>query len=425
MYRPGKTLLYSVLCLALSFGSWPGRADAQAPELWVHSDSGGRKQIELWFFWSRQCAHCLDARPYVHRIAEERPWLHLHDRELSNHPEHVRQYIEMAGMLGQQAQYVPAFLFCGEMHVGWDSQDSTGARFLERLNACRDNVLGSASKPETVEPRLALPMLGELGAEDLSLPVMTLVIAGLDAFNPCAFFVLLFLLSLLIHLQDRRRMLLIGGIYVVVSGAMYFAFMVAWLNLFLLLGNIWWVTMGAGGLAVILGLVNIKDFFAFKKGVSLSIPDSRRADIYRRSRNILNAGSLPAMIGATLILAVAANLYELLCTAGFPMVYSKLLTLQVTDAAERYAWLALYNIVYVLPLAIIVLIFARTMGGRKLSERHGRLLKLLSGSMMLGLGVVLLMAPQTLGNAAVGAALLGGAVAVTCLAAWLKGDAAK
>ncbi|MDZ7839497.1 MAG: hypothetical protein U5R46_01570 [Gammaproteobacteria bacterium] len=266
MHYPGKTFALCVLCfVSLLFGSWPDRADAQATEFWVHSDAGGQTQIKLWFFWSQQCAHCLDARPYVHRIVDERPWLQLHDRELSHHPGHVQQYIEMAGKLGQQAQYVPAFLFCGEMHVGWDSQESTGARLLERLNACRDNVLEGAPKPETADPRLALPLLGELGAQDLSLPVMTLVIAGLDAFNPCAFFVLLFLLSLLIHLRDRRRMLLIGGIYVVVSGAMYFAFMVAWLNLFLLLGNIPWVIMGAGALAVLIGLVNIKDFFALKK----------------------------------------------------------------------------------------------------------------------------------------------------------------
>ncbi|MDZ7839496.1 MAG: hypothetical protein U5R46_01565 [Gammaproteobacteria bacterium] len=159
--------------------------------------------------------------------------------------------------------------------------------------------------------------------------------------------------------------------------------------------------------------------------MSLTITDSRRADIFRRGRNILNAGSLPAMVGATLVLAVAANLYELLCTAGFPMVYTKLLTLQVSHAAEHYAWLALYNIIYVLPLAIIVLIFVRTMGGRKLSERHGRLLKLLSGSMMLGLGVLLLAAPQMLGNVFVAAALLGGAVAVTWLGSWLTRDDAN
>jgi hypothetical protein len=129
--------------------------------------------------------------------------------------------------------------------------------------------------------------------------------------------------------------------------------------------------------------------------VSLSIPESRKADIFRRGREILAAGSLPAMLAATVLLAVAANFYELLCTAGFPMVYTRVLTMQVANPAKHLLYLALYNAIYILPLLLIVLAFARTLGARKLSEREGRLLKLLSGLMMLGLGVLLLAAPET------------------------------
>jgi cytochrome c biogenesis protein CcdA len=166
--------------------------------------------------------------------------------------------------------------------------------------------------------------------------VLTLVLAGLDAFNPCAFFVLLFLLSMMAHQKSRTRMLAIGGVFAVISGLMYFAFMAAWLNVFQLFGHLAWVTLAAGALAVFVGAVNVKDFFAFEQGLTLSIPDSKKPGIFRRTRAILAAENLPAMLAATVVLAIAANFYELLCTAGFPMVYTRLLTLAELSPAGRY-----------------------------------------------------------------------------------------
>jgi hypothetical protein len=326
----------------------------------------------------------------------------------------------MAAQLNQEAASVPALLFCGEMHVGWDQAATTGTDMLRRLDACQARILAGGTVPAVAaNETLSVPVLGEVDPQRFSLPLLTVAIAALDAFNPCAFFVLLFLLSLLVHQKSRKRMLAIGGIFVLFSGLMYFAFMAAWLNLFQLLGNLAWVTLAAGALAVFVGAVNIKDFFAFERGLSLSIPESRKPDIYRRARAILGADNLPAMVAATVFLAIAANFYELLCTAGFPMVYTRLLTLSGLPPAGRYLYLALYNLVYVIPLVLIVLAFVRSMGARRLTEREGRLLKLLSGAMMLELGGLLLVAPERLNNLGVALALLGVAVVSTWIAARL------
>jgi len=149
----------------------------------------------------------------------------------------------------------------------------------------------------------------------------------------------------------------------------------------------------------------------------LSISDSGKATIFQRARRLLTAESLPAMLVATVVLAVSANFYELLCTAGFPMVFTRLLTLQDGGAAQHYVYLALYNVIYVLPLLAIVIAFVRTMGARKLSEREGRLLKLLSGLMMLGLGALLLLAPEKMGNLGMALAIPLSAFALTWIAA--------
>ncbi|MBW8330355.1 MAG: hypothetical protein K0M48_14750 [Thiobacillus sp.] len=413
---PLRLLVHALLWLALLA---PG---ARADTTWIEPGAAGPPVVHLYFFWSLACPHCLEARPFIEAIPAGRPWVKLHALELTRHPENVRHLAALADQVGQPAQYVPALLFCGRMQTGWEDDASTGQALLAELDACRDAAQsGSALDAARAlpAPGFSLPLLGEVSLDGTSLPLMTVLIAGLDAFNPCAFFVLLFLLSMMVHQNSRARMLAIGGVFVLVSGVMYFAFMAAWLNLFQLFGQLAWVTLAAGVLALIIGLVNVKDFFYFGRGVSLSIPESRKPAIYQRARAILAAGSVPAMLAATVLLAAAVNVYELLCTAGFPMVYTRLLTLQDLGPAQHYLYLALYNGIYVIPLAVIIGVFAFTLGARKLSEREGRLLKLMSGVMMLQLGMLLVLAPDWLNRLGVAFALLGVALAATWMAARL------
>jgi len=107
-------------------------------------------------------------------------------------------------------------------------------------------------------------------------------------------------------------------------------------------------------------------------------------------RALVGGQRLSSLLVGTVALAIVANSYELLCTAGFPMVYTRALTLRQLSTGAYYFYLALYNLIYVIPLLIIVLAFTWTLGSRKLGEREGRLLKLLSGVMMVGLGLLLL-----------------------------------
>jgi len=404
---------FGLVALLLAFAA---RADEPYP--WVKPGATGQPEVQLYFFWSLTCPHCTAAHPHVEAIPQARPWVKLHALELSRNAANAREFQSIVERSGaQETAGVPAFLFCGEMYFGWDSDAGTGEKLRSRLDACHARVLAgqlavsvtAATASETID----LPFFGALDAAALSLPALTLVLAGLDAFNPCAFFVLLFLLSMMAHQKSRARMLLVGGVFVMVSGLMYFAFMAAWLNVFQLFGHLAWVTLVAGVVAVFVGAVNVKDYFWFKKGISLSIPAAQKADIFRRVRDIQLAERTMAMLAATVVLAVAANFYELLCTAGFPMVYTRLLTLAELPAAGRYAYLALYNLIYVVPLAVIVFFFVRSLGARKLGEREGRLLKLLSGLMMLGLGALLLLAPERISQIGIAFGLMAMAVVVT------------
>ena len=207
-------------------------------------------------------------------------------------------------------------------------------------------------------------------------------------------------------------MALVGGVFVVISGVMYFAFMSAWLNVFLVTGQLRWVTTIAGLVALTLALFSLKDYFLPDAAGSLSIPESAKPGLFARMRKLTTADAMPTVLVGTVALAVVANSYELLCTAGFPLVFTRVLTLNELPTSTYYGYLVLYNIVYVIPLLVIVGVFVWTLGSRKLSENEGRFLKLMSGAMMLGLGLLLLLKPDLLENMFAAVSIMAVAVAV-------------
>jgi hypothetical protein len=229
------------------------------------------------------------------------------------------------------------------------------------------------------------------------LPLFTLVVGLVDGFNPCATWVLLFLLAMLVNLKSRPRMALIAGTFVLVSGAVYFAFMAAWLTLFMAVGISQPVRLLLAVVAISIGTVNLKDFFALGRGPSLSIPESAKPGLYRRVRAILHAEDIAGAMVGIVVLAFLVNLVELLCTAGLPALYTGILTSQRLQPWEYYAYLTLYIAAYMLDDAILVMLGVATLGKRKLQERGGRWLKLLSGAVIFVLGVLLLLRPGWLG----------------------------
>ncbi|MCM8763125.1 MAG: thioredoxin family protein [Candidatus Omnitrophica bacterium] len=384
----------------------------------------GNKVI-IYFFWGDGCPHCEHEKPFLEKLKQNYPQVEIKAYETWHNKENLKLYFQLGQAFGVKELSVPA-TFLGD-NV-WRGYNDTIAQQIEAKvkncieHGCVDAITkineffpGEGIVPyfpraKDIGPEeeavVKLPIFGKIDASKISLPVFTVILGGLDGFNPCAFFVLLFLLGMLIQARSRARMLAIGGAFIAVSGAVYFVFMAAWLNLFLLIGQLRMITWIAGIIALVISLVNIKDFFFFKKGVSLTIPDKAKPKLFTRMSRLAKSSSLVPMITGTIILAIAANTYELLCTAGFPMVFTRALTLHKLSNLQYYLYLALYNLVYIVPLAVIVIIFTLTLGARQLTEWQGRVLKLISGLMMFGLGLVLLVRPAFLNNLFVAAGLL-------------------
>lgn len=205
--------------------------------------------------------------------------------------------------------------------------------------------------------------------------------------------VLLFLLSLLVHWRDRRRMALVAGTFVLVGGAVYYAFMAAWLNLFLLLGFTTWLRLLLGALALVVGSVNLLEYWREGSRFTLSIPEGAKPGLYARLRGVMqNQALLPALTGVA-ALAVVVNAVELLCTAGFPAVYTAVLSQQQLSPLAHYAYLGLYILGYIADDGLMVAMAVLALSSTRLTERTGRWLKLISGGVMVVLALMLLLRP--------------------------------
>ena len=298
------------------------------------------------------------------------------------------QRADFSGIAFPGSEYVPCAEFENAIKISIAESTTTTTTPVQTT---------TTTQPVQEVGEIELPFLGKIETEEFSLPVLTLLIALADGFNPCAFFVLTFLLATLTGLAGaRKKILLVGGIFIFFSAFFYFLFMGVLLNLFEWLKEILILTLFAGAIAVFAGIVNIKDYFYFQKGISLTLPKSQKERFIQRIKNLSLAESYWALIGSTVIIAATVNIYELLCTFGFPMVYTRILTLRELSSLEYYLYLIFYSLIYVIPLGIIVLIFAITLGEKTFSQLWVRRLKLSSGFMILFLGLVLMLNPKLL-----------------------------
>jgi len=433
---PKKYILapVAIVLLLINAPAFANKASATiaAPEN-VEKGEGGRVVVHM--FWGELCARCEEEKQFLTDLKRKYTYLDVREYEVLHNEQNLALLTDLMKSFGRQPSGIPV-TFIGDIVIAGFSkqQEQVIERKINNCRAepCRDQVallqqkgqVRDMQRPARLESSpveaehgvgrtITLPFFGTLDLHGKSLPVLTLVISSVDSFNPCAFFVLLSLLGLLVHAQSRSKICLVGGVFVFFCGFINLLAMAAWLNLFLVMGNSFYITTGAGVVSLFMASVNIKDFFAFKKGFSLSVPDTAKPRLYERMRNLLRSTSFFSILAGTAILAIMANLYELLCTSGFPMVFTRALTLNHLSTFSSYLYLFFYNVVRVIPLFVIVMVFTITLGRRKLTEHQGRALKLVSGTMMLGLSCILLFNPALLNSVMISLSLIAGAIGLS------------
>jgi glutaredoxin len=344
--------------------------------------AGEATLIEMW---SRDgCPYCAEARVFLLELQHRRPGVEIVVYDIVRDPAARQRFLALSESNGVGRPGVPSFLVGNSFLVGWDGAPTE--RLLESL-------LAMGSSPKAEDQAVHSRLFGTLDSRELGLPLFTAVLGLLDGFNPCAMWVLLFVLSLLVNIRNRGRVFLIGGAFVLASGLVYFAFMAAWLNVFLLIGVSRTTQIALGLIAALVGIVNVKDFLAFGRGISFSIPDSAKPALYARVRGVLQAENVAGTLAGVILLALMVNTVELLCTSGLPAVYTQVLASHELATWRYYGYLALYNLFYMLDDSILLATVVVTLRLTKLQETGGRVLKLVSGIVMIFLGVALMLRP--------------------------------
>ncbi|MGZ8175867.1 MULTISPECIES: glutaredoxin family protein [Methylobacter] len=358
------------------------------------------ESADIEVFVQQGCPHCADAEAFLQALKREQPTLSVIIHDVIQEPSALERLQILARNQGIKAIRVPAFQVDGQLIFGYSKEAGTDQLIRNALTKVQTPKIQDSSGSCEIQGALTceaaqdIDFFGRrLSLDELGLPLFTLAMGLLDGFNPCSLWVLMLMISLLASMNDRIRMFAIAGTFVAVEGLVYFIFMTAWLNLFLLIGLSRLSEIIIAAIALLAGLVNLKDFRFYGQGMSLSIPDTAKPGIYARIRQILQAKNLGgALIGAVL-LAILVQIVEFMCTSGFPALYTRILTLKQLSSISYYGYLLLYNLAYMFDDIVILAIGIITLSQRRLQEKEGRWLKLISGLTMMGIGLYLLLKP--------------------------------
>jgi len=362
--------------------------------------------VNIYFFYSKTCVHCKAEKKFLTELTKSDPNIKVHSFEVSK-----KNSAELLLLVGRSfdldVSNVPLTIIGNRYFPGWnDSQESKldiqQAIDCVRAGECPD-ALGEFLKSQTqnqeikkqttLPEKIKVPFFGDIKTKSLSLPILTIVIAGLDGFNPCAMWVLLFLISLLLGMQNRKKMWILGGTFIFTSALIYFLFLSAWLNVFLFLGLIFWVRILIGIIAIASGYYNIRGYFKNKKGTCPITQNNKHQKTFDKLKNLIQEKRFFVSLIGIAFLAVAVNMVELICSAGLPAVYTQILSLTNLNNWQYFGYLLLYIIIFMLDDIIIFSIAMLTLKNVAFTGKYSALSKIIGGIIILLLGILLIFKP--------------------------------
>ena len=355
--------------------------------------------IEINFFYSSTCPHCAKEEVFLSELQERYPDVKINSYEVVNTAESaqnreiLKKFFRDYNVPESDQIWIPITFTSDKYFIGYNDQVG------KEIENCLVTCMGGENTDE--KGTIDVPFLGNIDISSMSLPVLTIVIAAMDGFNPCAMWVLVFLLTLLINSRSRKRMVLIGGTFVFVSGLIYFLILSAWLNLFLAISYVTITRIVIGVLAIGVGIWQIINFIKFKPGVC-KVTD--KPGMQEKLKDRLKAGAEKiafspltfAVLGGTILLAIGVNLVEFFCSAGLPAIYTRILSMSNLSGISYHLYLLLYTFVFMLDDLIILLVAIFTLSKFGFTEKYNYWSTLIGGILILILGIILILNPGLL-----------------------------
>lgn len=367
------------------------------------------KPVVLYFFWSKSCPHCAKEKVFLKKLSQKYPEVIIRDFEVSSNSKNLELLAKAAKQFNVNTPGLVPFTAVGENHIiGYLDDQTSGVQIEEAVkcalkNRCQDKIApllkDQQPKPEktiSIPKHLNLPLIGKINIASLSLPVLSIILGLLDGFNPCAMWTLLFLISLLLGMKDRKRMWILGSAFITTSALVYFLIMSAWLNLFFFLGFITQIRIAVGGLALIAGIYSLHQYITNPEGGCKAASDKKRQHTFSRLKAITQKNNLFIALTGIILLALAVNIIELVCSAGLPAIFTQILSLSKLPSWQYYLYLFIYILFFMIDDLFVFFTAMITLKAVGIENKYSRLSKLIGGTIILIIGILLILKPEVL-----------------------------
>lgn len=354
-----------------------------------------------------ECPHCHAEKGYLDSIQEEYSDIQINYRDITER-DNMNLMLQYGNKFNIPTRNLgtPFLVTPYDYEIGFQNKETSGPRLISMLEEIREKRLVKTSGAEEVrktdpngkefERIVKLPLFGEVDVLDTSLPVLTAILGLSDGFNPCAMWVLVYLISIIVGLEDKKKIWLLVGAFVFSSGVLYFMFMTAWLNVFLFLGYVRKLSLAVGLGAVYFGTTMLYDFIKNKGQLQCKLEDNKtRSRTMDKIKKLAESQLSVATILGIIVLAFVVNSIEFVCSAALPAIYTHVLTQANLTTAAYYGYMLLYTLFFMLD-DLIVFGLAAFAVNKYVGTKYANASHLIGGIIMLALGVLLVFFPEYL-----------------------------
>lgn len=375
--------------------------------------------VNIYLFYSDTCPHCAEEKILLNELVDEYKNIKIYKYEV-NTDNNYKLLNEVAELLETQVTGVPFTVIGDKVYKGF-SYENSKSKFIRTIEYYSDNGykdivgehIGNIELPtyeinednqsldeyvkEKESYKLDIPIIGVVELKSFTLPVISILIGLVDGFNPCAMWVLLFLISMLIGMKDKKRMWILGISFLLTSALVYLLFMLAWLNAATLLLTVNWFRIIIGLVAITGSIINLTSYIKHKNDNGCNVVnDNKRNKIFDRIKKFTHEKNFFLAIIGAMALAVSVNIVELACSAGLPVMFIEILSLNNLTIVEEIIYIALYMLFFLIDDLIIFFVAMRTMQLTGFSTKYGKLSKLIGGILLLLIGILLIFKPEWL-----------------------------
>ncbi len=375
------------------------------------------KEVNLYLFHGDGCPHCAKEREYLKEIEKEYDDVNIHLYEVWYDTDNQELMEKVKKELNSSTNYVPLTIIGDKYTVGFN--DNTKLMIKNNIEKCLKeecedvvgNVLaGKTANETTIKKEVKeqkkdkedsikdLPILGKVDVKKVSLPIIAAVIGLVDGFNPCAMWVLIFLISMLLGTKDRKKMWILGLTFLFTSAFIYLLFMVAWLNVAIKMNTVIWLRITIAIIAIIAAFINLKSFYkGLKKDTGCEVVDSKkRKNIIEKIKKFTLEKSLILGLLGVMTLAVSVNFIELACSAGLPLLFTQILALNNLSKLSYMIYILIYIFFFLIDDIIVFVIAMFTLKITGISNKYSKYSHLIGGIIMLLIGLLMIIKPEWL-----------------------------